>query len=64
MVALVGASPVQQQDTRRNYIGLVNDTAEEERTADSAARSQPHVLSYLVGRLAAALKRRAKPMHD
>jgi hypothetical protein len=53
-----------QQDARRNYIGIVSDTTEEERTADTAARSQPHVVSYLVGRLAAALKRRPKPGHD
>jgi len=51
---------VQQQDTRRNYIGIVSDTAEEERTADTAARSQPRVVSDLVERLAAALRRRAK----
>ncbi|WP_186294398.1 hypothetical protein [Bradyrhizobium guangdongense] len=51
---------MQQQDTRRNYIGIVNDTAEEERAADNAARSQPHVVSYFVGRLAAVLKRRTK----
>ncbi|MBR0717681.1 hypothetical protein [Bradyrhizobium liaoningense] len=51
---------MQQQDTRRNYIGIVNDATEEERAADTAARSQPHVVSDLVGRLAAALKRRAR----
>lgn len=49
-----------QQDARKNYIGLVNDTAEEERLADSSARPQPHVMSYLVGRLAAVLKRAGK----
>ncbi|GLR84207.1 hypothetical protein [Bradyrhizobium iriomotense] len=49
-----------QQDARKNYIGIVNDTSEDERVADNAARSQPHVVSYLVGRLAAVLKRRRK----
>lgn len=49
-----------QQEPRKNYIGLVNDTTEEERLADSSARPQPHVMSYLVGRLAAVLKRAGK----
>jgi len=51
---------VQQQDARKNYIGLVNDTAEDERLAGGSARPQPHVMSYLVGRLAAVLKRSGK----
>lgn len=45
-----------QQNARKNYIGIVSDTTEEERIADTALRAQPHVVSYLVGRLAAALK--------
>jgi hypothetical protein len=49
---------VQQQDARKNYIGIVSDTTEEERIVESAARSRPRVMSYLVGRLAAAMKRR------
>jgi hypothetical protein len=51
---------VQQQDARKNYIGIVNDKAEEERLAGSAARAQPSVVSYLVGRLATVLKRPGK----
>ncbi len=54
-------TPVQQQDARKNYIGLVNDTTEEDRLADSAARSQLRVMSYLAGCLAAALRRPIKP---
>ena len=46
-----------QQDARKNYIGIVNDTAEEEGLAGSSARAQPRVMSYLVGRLTAVLKR-------
>ena len=46
---------VPQQDARKNYIGIVSDATEEERIADTA---QPHILSYLVGRLAAALGRK------
>jgi hypothetical protein len=48
---------VPQQDARKNYIGIVSDTAEEERIADTALRAQPRVVSYLFGRLAAALGR-------
>lgn len=51
---------MQQQDTRKNYIGIVSDTAEEEHLAGSSARARPRVVSYLVGRLAAALKRPGK----
>lgn len=49
-----------QQDARKNYIGLVSDTTEDERIADTAVRARPHVVSYLVGRLAAALGRPSK----
>ena len=52
-----GSHAVQQPDATKNYIGLVSDTSEDKRRADSAARSQPRVMSYLVGRLTAALKR-------
>jgi hypothetical protein len=48
---------VQQQDARKNYIRIVNDTAEHASLAGSAAWAQPRVVSYLVGRLAAVLKR-------
>jgi hypothetical protein len=51
---------VEQQDARKNYIGLVNDTSEDKRRADSAARSQPRVMRNLVGRLAAVLRRPGK----
>ncbi|MGY8664535.1 hypothetical protein Q3C01_19585 [Bradyrhizobium sp. UFLA05-109] len=51
---------MQQQDGRKNYIGLVNDASDEERVAAGAARSQPRVVNYLVGRLAAVLKRGRK----
>ena len=52
--------PVQQQDARKNYIGLVNDATEEERLANGAARPRPRVMRYLAGRLAAVLKRGVK----
>ena len=49
-----------QQDARKNYIGIVSDATDDERTAEGAARTQPHVVAYLVGRLAAALGRPRK----
>ena len=49
---------MQQQDARKNYIGIVSDTTEDERIA--ALRAQPHVVSYLVRRIAAALGRSRK----
>jgi hypothetical protein len=55
-----GLHAVQQQDARKNYIGIVNDVTDEEQIAESTARSQPRVMSYLVGRLAAVLKRNRK----
>jgi hypothetical protein len=51
---------VQQPDASKNYIGLVNDTSDDKRLADSAARSQPRIVRYLLGRLAAMLKRLGK----
>jgi hypothetical protein len=55
-----GSHAVQQQNARKNYIGIVDDAADEEQIAESAARSQPRVVSYLVGRLTAVLKRARK----
>ncbi|MBR0687981.1 hypothetical protein JQ612_05355 [Bradyrhizobium manausense] len=49
-----------QQNARKNYIGLVSDATEDERIADALVRSQGHVVSYLVGRLAAMLGRPRK----
>lgn len=49
-----------QQNARKNYIGIVSDTTEEERLADGAARVQPPVVDYLVGRLVAVLGRARK----
>ena len=48
-----------QQGARKNYIGLVSDTAEDERIADTVLQAQPRV-SGLLGRLAAALGRPRK----
>jgi hypothetical protein len=55
-----GVCRLVQQDARKNYIGLVNDTAAEESLAGNSARARPRVVSYLAGRLAAVLKRPGK----
>jgi hypothetical protein len=55
-----GVCRLVQQDARKNYIGLVNDTAAEESLAGNSARARPRVVSYLAGRLAAVLKRTGK----
>jgi hypothetical protein len=56
---------VPQPDARKNYIGIVNDTAEDERIADTALRARPRVVSDLFGRLATALgcPRKGAPGH-
>ncbi|WP_439374324.1 hypothetical protein [Bradyrhizobium sp. DASA03120] len=38
---------MQRPDARKNYIGLVNDTTEDKRLADSSARLQPRVMGNL-----------------
>ena len=55
---------MQQQDGRKNYIGIVSDTAEQESLAGSTARARPCVVSYLVGRLATVLKRSGKAVTE
>ncbi|MET4385689.1 hypothetical protein ABIB73_001424 [Bradyrhizobium sp. F1.4.3] len=50
---------MQQQNARKNYIGIVSDTTEDERVGDTAVRSR--VMGYLVDRLAKVLKRRREP---
>ncbi|WP_409189452.1 hypothetical protein [Bradyrhizobium sp. RDM4] len=51
---------MQQQDTRKNYIGIVSDTTEDERISNATVRAQPHMVSDLVRRIAAALGRSRK----
>ena len=53
-----GLRAVQQQDVRKNYIGIVSDATERERAAGTAARWQPGTMKDFVGRLTAVLKRR------
>ena len=53
-------SLVQQQNAKKNYIGIVNDAAEEESLAGSPAQARPCAVGLLVGRLATMLKRPGK----
>lgn len=55
-----GIMRVQEQEVRKNYIGIVSDTTEEQRVVDSVARSRPVVKDYLRDLMAAVLKRRGK----
>ena len=45
----------QQQDGRKNYIGIVSEATEQEQVS-AAIRSQSRMMGYLVKRLAAAFK--------
>lgn len=50
--------PGQQQDSRKNYIGIVNDGAAEQRAVESLAKSGHLVRDYFLALMAAVLKRR------
>ena len=50
--------PAQQQDLRKNYIGIVNDRAAEQRVVESVAPSGHVVKEYFLALMAAVLKRR------
>jgi hypothetical protein len=50
------ARPVQQQqDGRKNYIGVVSEATEQEQVT-AAIRSQPRMMGYLVNRLTAVFR--------
>jgi hypothetical protein len=51
---------VQQQGVRKNYIGIVSDTPEEERAVLSAWSTHSRAILHAVARLAAALRRRPR----
>jgi len=50
--------PAQQQNLRKNYIGIVDDGVAEQRAVESLATSGHFVKEYLLALMAAALKRR------
>jgi hypothetical protein len=49
--------PAQQRDLRKNYIGLVNDKAEEQRAAESQAKADHGVTDYFRALVAAVRNR-------
>jgi hypothetical protein len=48
----------QQQDSKKNYIGIVNDQFAEQRAIESLAKSGNFVRDYFLALVAALLKRR------
>lgn len=50
--------PAQQRESKKNYIGILCDKADEQR-ADSPAKSDHILKSYLLGLIAAVLNRGA-----
>ena len=52
--------PVQRRESRRNYIGLVSDEAEQTYAVKTQAQGGPPIKDYLRGLLAAVLGRRSE----
>ena len=51
---------LQEQQVRKNYIGIVYDSAEEQRAITSLSQSTPFVRDYFRGLIAALFSRRNK----
>ena len=49
--------PAQQRELGKNYIGILSDSIEEQREAESPAKSDRSVKDYLLGLMAAVLHR-------
>ena len=52
--------PAQQRDARRNYIGIVDDRAEEQRAAESPAKSDRVIRSFFIA-VTTAVRKLASP---
>ena len=50
--------PAQQRDSKKNYIGIVNDSVAEQHAIDSLTKSGSFVKDYFLALMAAVLKRR------
>ena len=50
--------PTQKRETSKNYIGLLSDEAEEQRSAEFASATGPRMATYVLGLVAAMLARR------
>lgn len=49
--------PAQPRDSRRNFIGIVNDRVDEQRAVESLAKSDHLVKDFFVAVMAVVLKR-------
>lgn len=50
--------PAQQREAKKNYIGIVNDWLEEQRSVASPAKSDHVVKDFFLAMMSAVLKRR------
>ena len=50
--------PAQERELRTNYIGILRDKIEEQRTIESLAKSDRRMKDYLLGLMAAVLNHR------
>ncbi len=50
--------PAQQRDSKKNYIGIVNDSVAEQRAIESLAKSGNSIRQYFLALMAAVQKRR------
>jgi hypothetical protein len=49
--------PAQEQELRKNYIGILSDTIEDQCAAESLAKPDRPMKDYLLGLMAAVLRR-------
>lgn len=49
--------PKQLRESRKNYIGILNDMVEDQHAAESPPKSGPVMKDYLLGLMAALLNR-------
>ena len=49
--------PPKQRELKKNYIGIVSDRTDEQRAVDSVAKSDRLTKKYLLGLMAAVLRR-------
>jgi hypothetical protein len=50
--------PAQERELRKNYIGILSDMIEDQRAAESLVKPDRPVTDYLLGLMAAVLRRR------
>jgi hypothetical protein len=50
--------PAEQRESRRNFIGILNDRADEQSAIESLVKSDRHMKDFFLGLMAAVLSRR------